>query len=108
MYDTAVHLDWQQRVEDLKKVRGEKLVEEELYPNATTKIRKHRRSKTLWVRKQALLDAGYRNLQTFQIVRINDQHYEIQGFDSKKQEYWIEEIKETFDKKDIYSQLQRS
>lgn len=105
MYETAPHQDWERRVKDLLELIESRSEMDNGMPNATAKIRKQRRSKTYWVKKSDLLAAGYLNIVSLQIVRINGKYYEIQGFDSTKQEYWVEEIEESLNEEELYSQL---
>jgi len=48
----------------------------------------------LFVRHQDLLDLGYENLEDFDVVTINGAKYELQGYLSEAECWWVEEIVE--------------
>jgi hypothetical protein len=46
----------------------------------------------LWVTHTELLQNGYRNLEDFDIVYLNDKFYELSGYAPKANSWWLEEV----------------
>ena len=44
----------------------------------------------LWVTHTELLEAGYENLEDFTIVYLNGEFYELQGYASTPDAWWLE------------------
>ena len=64
-----------------------------IYPHRhDNSARIYRKDGQLWVTHTELLQSGYRNIEDFDIVYLNDKFYELQGFVEKPDAWWIEEV----------------
>jgi len=90
-------LNWQLQAQRRWDLRNRKITWDitghPIAPTPVTIVSLHQGDKAYqFIPHGELLDAGYRNLEDFDVVRVNAGYYELQGYNNETHSWWVERV----------------